>query len=191
MDLRSWLLADHADVGNRVRTQVLARVPRERWNEHVDDETSSIAWILWHMLRHQDVALNAVVRGIDEVLATDGWAERLGVTALNPGTGLSEAGDRDAAALIDLEALEGYAEALWAATAAWLAEVDPAELDRVPDAAAGLRRATVSEDGYPWLYRMWTAKPVTFHVSWETIGHGYNHLGEMVNLRNRMGHGGF
>jgi hypothetical protein len=191
MDLRRWLIADHADVCTRIRTQVLARVPRERWNEHLDDETSSIAWILWHALRHQDVALNAVVRQRDDVLATDDWAARLGVADLAPGTGLSEAGDRAAAARLDLGVLDAYAEAVWATTGAWLDDVDLGVLDEVADAGAGLQRAGVAEDGYPWLYRMWTGKPVAFHVSWETIGHGYNHLGEMVNVRNRMGCGGF
>lgn len=191
MDLRRWLLTDHADVGARIRTQVLTRVPRERWNEHLDDETSSIAWILWHALRHQDIALNAVVRQRDDVLASDGWAARLGVADLAPGTGLSEAGDRAAAARLDLGALDAYADAVWATTAAWLAEFDLDLLETVADAATGLERAGVAEGEYPWLYRMWTGKPVAFHVSWETIGHGYNHLGEMVNVRNRMGCGGF
>jgi hypothetical protein len=38
---------------------------------------------------------------------------------------------------------------------------------------------------------MWDGKPVSFHVSWETVGHGFNHLGEMVHLRNQMGLGGY
>jgi hypothetical protein len=31
------------------------------------------------------------------------------------------------------------------------------------------------------------SKPVTFHVMWETIGHGYTHVGELVHLRSRLG----
>ncbi len=34
---------------------------------------------------------------------------------------------------------------------------------------------------------MWEGKPASFFVSWEDIGHGLNHLGEMVSVRNRLG----
>jgi hypothetical protein len=192
MELRSWILGEHTNVCDRVRGQVFSRVPRARWDERPGDEGSSISWILWHTLRHQDVAVNAVVRGIDEVLWRDGWLERVGAAAFPvPATGLSEADDRAAAKALDPHALDGYAEAVWAETTSWLAAVPLDELDRVPDAVAGLQRASVREDDYAWLYRMWDGKPVSFHVSWEAIGHGCNHLGEMVHVRNRLGIAGF
>jgi hypothetical protein len=191
VDLRSLLLAQHADVGTRLTNQVLARVPPDERDARPCAESSSITWLLWHTLRHQDVAVNAVVRRMDEVLHRDGWTDRVGASAFPAGAGLAEADDRAAAAQLDAGAVEAYAAALWADTAAWLGAVTPAELDRVPDAAAGLRRAGVPAESYPWLYRMWDGKGVAFHVSWETVGHGYNHLGEMVHLRNELGRGGF
>jgi DinB family protein len=191
MDLRAFLVEQHTDVGSRITNQVLARVPVERRDERPCEGSSSIAWLLWHALRHQDVAINAVVRGEGEVLRRDGWAERIGAIDFAGGAGLAEADDRDAAARLVGPELEGYATAVWQATAAWLATVEPDELDRVPDAAAGLRRVGVDAEAYPWLYRMWQDKPVAFFVSWEAIGHGYNHLGEMVHLRNELGLGGF
>ena len=135
--------------------------------------------------------MNAVVRGGAEVLARDDWAARVGAAGFPPGTGLAEADDRAAAAALDATALEAYATAVWAETTAWLGTVTADELDRVPDAAAGLARAAVPESDYPWLHRMWAGKPVSFFASWESLGHCYNHLGEMVHLRNEMGLGGF
>jgi hypothetical protein len=184
------MLMQHTDVVARVTNQVLARVPLERRDERPCAGSSSISWLLWHALRHQDVAVNAVARGVDEVLHRDGWAARVGAAAFAGGTGLAEADDRAAAACLDAAALDAYAVAVGAETAAWLETLTGAELDRVPDAAAGLGRAGVPDEAYPWLYRMWDGKPVAFFVSWEAIGHGYNHLGEMVHLRNEMGLGG-
>ena len=58
----------------------------------------------------------------------------------------------------------------------------------MPDAAKGLGEiAGVDEAAVPWLYKMWDGKPASFFVSWEDIGHGLNHLGEMVSVRNRLG----
>jgi hypothetical protein len=191
MDLRGWVVGEHAGVRERIRQQVLGRVPRERRDERPDG-SSSIAWLLWHLTRHQDVAVHAVVRGGDDVLHAGGWDGRLGAAGFAPGTGLSEGDDRAASAALDLDALDAYVDAVWDATGAWLASADLAsELDRVPDAPGALRRLGVSETEYDWLYRMWDAKPVAFHVQWETVGHGFNHLGTMVHLRNAMGLGGF
>jgi uncharacterized damage-inducible protein DinB len=191
VDLRDLLLAQHADVTARITNQVLARVSAARRDERPCAGASSISWLLWHTLRHHDVAINAVVGGHDDVLARDGWAARVGAGAFAPGTGLAEADDRAAAAQLVATELEAYAAAVWAETAAWLATVTPAELDRVPDARRALERRGVPEADYPWLYRMWDGKPVSFFLSWEAIGHGTNHLGEMVHLRNELGLGGF
>jgi hypothetical protein len=111
----------------------------------------------------------------------------VGADGLAPGTGLSESEDRDAADVLDPDAVAGYHRAVHEETARWLAEVDLGELERVPDASARLTAAGVTEGSYPWLHRMWDAKPVAFHVSWEDVGHGLNHLGELVAIRNMLG----
>lgn len=186
MDLRTWIVQDHASVRTRLEQQVLTHVPRDRWRERPGDG-SSVAWVLWHVARHQDVAVNAVVRGREQVLTAGGWAARVGAAGLGAGVGLSESEDRAAAELLDPDAVDAYHRAVAEETGRWLADVDLAELDRVPDAAACLQRADVAEDAYPWLYRMWDGKPVAFHVSWEDVGHGLNHLGELVAIRNMLG----
>src|SRR5437879_2163982 len=40
---------------------------------------NSIAWLLWHVTRFEDVAINAVLRDAPEVLDREGWAAQLGV----------------------------------------------------------------------------------------------------------------
>ncbi len=50
-----------------------------------------------------------------------------------------------------------------------------------------LRELGVPEDRFDWLYGMWRGKPASFFLSWQAVGHGYNHLGELVSIRNRMG----
>jgi hypothetical protein len=191
MDLRTWIRMQHDDVCGRLRSQVLGRVPRERWNDRPDPGSGSVAWVLWHATRHQDVAVNAVVRGVDDVLSGGRWVDDLGVAGFAPGTGLSEGDDIDAAAALSLDAIDAYAGAVWAQTAAWLDDVTADELDRVPDSTAALHRLGIDAQEYAWLQRMWEAKPVSFHVAWEAIGHGLNHLGELTQIRNRLGYGGF
>lgn len=185
MDLRRWILADHQQVNERLAGQVLAHVPAERQREQSDGGGSSISFLLWHVARHHDLAVNGVVRGRDLVL--DGWRGRLGADGLGPATGLAEAEDRDVTDRLDPEAVIGYQQAVADATGAWLSEVDLGTLDEVPDAAAALDAAGLAQADLPWLYAMWDRKPVSFFVRWEDIGHGITHVGEMVSIRNRMG----
>ena len=69
MDLRCWIDDELALVGDRVTTQVLDLVPIERRAES-NDGGSSITVLLWHVARHQDVAV-VVVGGTDDVEALD------------------------------------------------------------------------------------------------------------------------
>jgi hypothetical protein len=184
-DLRTWLLEEHGDVRARIERQVLSLVPPERRRELADDGGSSIDALLWHVARHQDLAVNGVVRGSEQVV--ERWADRLGPQARSPGSGLEEAEQRDVTATLDPEVLAGYVLDVYDTTAAWLASVPLGSFENVPDSSAALAAVGVSHDAYPWLHAMWDGKTVAFHVRWEAIGHGLNHVGEMVAVRNRLG----
>lgn len=77
-----------------------------------------------------------------------------------PGAGLSESEDTELAESLDAATVGGYLLAVFDASIVWLAEA------ALPDLAA---------------------VPVEFHLRWEAVGHGYNHLGELISIRNRMG----
>ena len=185
MELRDWILDDLELVHTRISKQVLGIVPSERWHEQVDGGGSTIVTVLWHLSRHIDVGFNAVLLGGDEILGE--WASRLSDRDVSGGPGLAEAGDTDVVDTLDPEAVAGYWDALMTGVRAWAPEADLSALDTVPDSAAGLARVGVPEDGYPWLYKMWSGQKGAFYLRWETIGHGITHLGEMVSIRNRMG----
>lgn len=93
-----WTFAD-AVVGGLSEKQLRVIPPR---CEH------SVAWLLWHVARTEDAAMNLALAGTDQVLHRDGWLPELGVAHLDIGTAMSDA---DVAALsesIDLPALLAY-----------------------------------------------------------------------------------
>jgi len=55
---------------------------------------NSLVWLLWHMARTEDVAINVVVAGSDQVLDAE-WTRRMNVPWRIIGTGMtdSEVGD--------------------------------------------------------------------------------------------------
>ena len=185
MELRDWILTEHDGVRTRFEQSVLGVVPLELWLQRPGGG-SSIAFLVLHTAYHQDVALSSVLAG--QAPLREEWASRLGLAGVPADQGLAETEPHELTELLSLEQLDGYAQAVTARSRELLAALDVAGLDAVPDAAKGLGEiAGVADSAVPWLYKMWDGKPASFFVSWEDIGHGLNHLGEMVSVRNRLG----
>ncbi len=63
----------------------------------------SIAWILWHLTRVEDLTMNLLVAGKDQVFEIEGWQARIGspIKHTGNGTGLEVAKAISSAAAID------------------------------------------------------------------------------------------
>ena len=185
MDLQAWITTEHDALRERFEHAIAATVPRERWRDAAGAGGSSIAWLLFHTARHEDLALRTAVNGQAPLL--DAWRDRLGLVTAPPDTGLGEAEDPAVVGTLDLDALVAYAGAVHDNTSAWLHRAGLEGFDDVPPASARIAAAGVSNRDVPWLHAMWTAKPVAWFVQWEAVGHRQGHLGEMVSVRSRLG----
>jgi hypothetical protein len=185
MELRTWIVGDLVSLRQRLAGGVLGHLPVERRAERVDGGGIAPTYILWHLARHHDVAVNRILRRTDEVVGD--WTDRLGVAA-DLWRGLAEGEDTDLVAELDPEAVEGYLLAVLDRTRSWLDTADLSDLERpTTNTDAALADLGAPEDRMGWLYDMWRDRPASFFLSWEAIGHGYNHLGELTSIRNRMG----
>jgi hypothetical protein len=173
------------DMTGRLRSSVLDVIPLDRHKERVDDGGSTVTSLLWHIARHQDIAMNAVVLGHEQVIEQHRGPCNSG--SLSPADGLAEAESQAVTEVLDPAGVVAYYLAVCERTAEHLDAGRVGDLDRVPDSSAALTEAGVERDVVPWLFNMWDAKPVSFHVRWEAISHGVTHTGELVSMRNRMG----
>src|SRR4051794_6914491 len=176
MDLRAWIVADHASVRARFDQGVKAHVPTGRWRERPGEAGSSIAWLLLHGTWHQDLAITTAVQGRAPLLERHRGA--LGLAAHAPHEGLSEAEQGAVTDGLDLEALDAYAPSGAGETAAGRARAAPAVPAGGPPAGERIeQRAGVTAGAVPWLHAMWEGKDVGWFVRWEAIGHRHGHLG--------------
>lgn len=185
MDLQSWITSDLQMARQRLAGQVLDLIPVDRMTEQVDGGGIPPVYVLWHMSRHHDLAVNQVLRGVAEVVHAH--TDELGVhEAL--WRGLSEGADLDLVDELHAAAVGRYALAVLDESIMWLSEaaVLP-ELDGVPDSGAALSALGTPTDDFGWLYSMWEGKPASWFLSWEGVGHITTHTGELVSIRNRMG----
>ena len=186
VNLHAWMMADLASVRTKLFDTVVRLVPQERWHEQADGGGATIAGLLLHVARHQDLAVNAVIRSNPVLFLAHRDALGLGDCKLS--VGLSEAEDREATARIEPAALLDYLTVVFDHTAEWLAHLGSLVLDIEPHTDLRLStHARLDRTELPWLYGMWEGKQLWWLVQWPVIGHGHAHAGEAISIRNRMG----
>jgi hypothetical protein len=152
------------------------------------DGLNSIAWLLWHMTRFEDVVVNTVLRGRPEVL--DGaWLARLGVDTRLVGTGSTDDEVASFSTTVDPIVVREYRAAVGLRTRRWAErEADWDALATVPDVAARLAAApTALDDRAEWVRALWAKRTGLGLLALPVIGHSYIHIGEARVTRSRLG----
>ncbi len=186
MDLRAWLLDAQSDLRTRLFRQVIDVVPTQRWTEQVDGGGSSIAWILLHLARHQDLAITTAIRNHPPLYLAH--RDMLSLADAPTSAGIAEREDAAVASAPSPEALVTYVDAVFRATHEWTEKLSSMALDSIPDTARRLEQlALLDPTEFDWMFAMWGAKTVGWFVQWPAIGHAQNHVGEALSVRNRMG----
>ena len=118
---------------------------------------NTIAWLIWHTARIEDVGVNRFVVDGTQVLDS-GWLARLGVERRDVGTGMTDAEVDALSRAIDLTALRGYWDAVTERTAAVISTLRGTDIDTVAD-PDHVRKVCVGEGivapGAEWLTEFW------------------------------------
>ena len=103
------------------------------------EDLNSIAWILWHIARAEDIILNPVLAGRSQVL-DDAWVKRLGIARRDFGIGMTSAEVWDLTSKIDVGAVREYRDAVGRRTREIVEGFRPEDWQGQTEAAAGARR---------------------------------------------------
>lgn len=141
---------------------------------------NSIAWILWHIARAEDVAINVIVASRPQVWDADSWSERLRVARRDVGTGMTADEVAALSASIDIPALRAYRAGVGQRTREVAQSLPLSEWDRSLEAeryqAAANQGAFGPNAG--GLAKFWEGKTAAFFLSWVAVGHNLSHLGQ-------------
>jgi hypothetical protein len=158
----------------------LREIPRKK--EH------SIAWVLWHIARIEDVTMNMLVAGEDQLLKRDGWSEKLGIEAGDTGNGMDAAMIAAVSEKIDVEALRAYRNAVGRRTRDIVrsltvedlkVKTDPARLTWV------MGEEAVLEEGRG-VVEYWGKRKIEGLLLMPPTRHLLVHLNEIYELRKRL-----
>ncbi len=93
---------------------------------------NSIAWLIWHSARVQDIQL-APIAGIEQVWTAGGWVDRFGLDLPRNDSGYGHGPAEVAKVHASADLLAGYYHALHEATLAFVAGVTAADLEKIVD----------------------------------------------------------
>jgi len=148
----------------------------------------SVAWLIWHITRVEDVTLNVLLADSAQVLESGGWQGKLTTHFIDTGNEMSEEEIARLSAEINLKALLAYRLAVGKRTRSIVRHLRPAALwqrpapDRVQRiAAVGAVRA----DDSP-LLTYWGQNLSANLLLMPATRHGFLHLNEVQRLWPRL-----
>jgi hypothetical protein len=154
-------------MANLSAAQELLRDSFTRLIEHVDDVTrglsdevaeyrptplaNSIAWLVWHSARVQDVQV-CDIAGTEQVWTRDGWVDRFGLDLPRDDTGYGHSADDVAKVRASSALLAGYYRAVHGMTLEFVETLRDADLERIiderwdPPVTASARLVSIVDD---------------------------------------------
>ena len=150
-------------------------------------EDHSVAWLLWHMARIEDVAMNILVAGGPQIMNQADWLEWMGIDIMNTGNLMDEVAVVELSAAVDVEALRAYRLAVGRQTRSIIQnlrpeqlkeKVDPARLERV------IAEGAVVEEARD-LIDYWGKRTMAGLLLMPATRHNFVHLNEAERLKKR------
>jgi len=195
MDARDLFLAQHSAVHSKAvagnagsaAERTFAGLTDDQMRVRPREDLNSIAWLMWHIARAEDLMLNPVLSGRDQVL-DDAWLKRLGISRRDFGIGMSSPEVTDLTKQIDIGALREYRDAVGLRTrdiitgfkdGDWGGNVEASSLER--GAAQGGFGAGI--------VKAFTGRPRAAILSGIALFHPSGHMGEAVTVRSAGGFG--
>lgn len=149
---------------------------------------NSIAWLIWHIARIEDVTMNLLVAGRAQVLSDPGWLERLRLTRRDVGTSMGNAEVRAICDTIDISAMRAYRLAVGKRTREIILSLPPEEWWQ-PVSAASIQRLfdddALAAGAYE-LAAIWGGWKKAGMLTMPASRHSFTHLNEAMRARKKL-----
>jgi len=147
----------------------------------------SIAWVMWHISRIEDVTMNLLIADCPQVMAQDNWLKRMRATITHTGNAMDEESIMALSTALDLGALRAYRvavgqrtrEIVKALSAKQLKQkVEPSRLQRIRDEGAVLEAASE-------IIAYWGKRTTAGLLLMPATRHNFLHLNEAARIKSK------
>jgi hypothetical protein len=198
MDARDLLIEEHSAVhsaavgGNKasMAERTFGGLTDDQMRVRPREDLNSLAWLMWHISRAEDVMVNIVISGRSQVL-DDGWLPRLQIARRDFGIGMTKPEVSDLSAKIELAALRDYRDAVGRRTQEivraygdkdWEGNLEAASIERAGALGCFGNRTEALVKGF-------TGRPRRAVLSTIIVMHPALHMGEGGTVRAAGGFG--
>jgi len=198
MDTRDLFLEQHAAVhsaavgGNKMSAaeRTFAGLTDEQMRVRPREDLNSIAWLMWHIARAEDILVGQVVAGGSQ-LFDEGWKKRLGVPRPDFGIGMTSPEVSELTRQVDVGALREYRDAVGRRTREIVGSFRPTDWEGTVQAEAVERAAASGAFGprTEALVKGFPGRPRTGLLSAIALLHSAAHMGEAATVRTSGGFG--
>jgi hypothetical protein len=153
-------------------------------------DLNSLAWLMWHIARAEDIIVNPVLAGRAQVL-DDGWQRRLNIARRDFGIGMTSPEVSELTERIDLGALREYRDAVGRRTREVVGAFRPEDWEGETMAAGPERAGAEGAFGARTepLVKAFTGRPRAVLLSAIALFHPQGHIGEAITVRGAGGFG--
>jgi hypothetical protein len=174
----SWSFED--TVFNDMSPEQIRRIP--------GNEEHSVAWLVWHMARCEDITMNLLVAGNPQVLHQGNWLEKMKITARDTGNAMDSAAIQDFSNTVDIEALRAYRVAVGRQTRTIVRQLQPERLKQKVDPS---RMLCVWEEGAiveeaRGIADYWSKRTVSGLLLMPASRHLLTHLNEAIEIKAKL-----
>src|SRR5262244_506170 len=198
MDARDLFLEQHAAVhsaavgGNKMSAaeRTFTGLTDAQMRVRPREDLNSLAWLLFHIARGEDIFVNRILAGRPQVL-DDAWKKRLGVSRPDFGIGMTSPEVTELTRQIDVGALREYRDAVGRRTRDVVGAFKPQDWEGTVAVDAVQRAASEGAFGArtEQIVKAFPGRPRTAMLSGIALFHSAGHLGEAATVRTAGGFG--
>jgi hypothetical protein len=154
------------------------------------EDLNSLAWIMWHIARAEDILVNVAIAGRPQVW-DDAWSRRLKVSRPDFGIGMTSAEVSELTQQIDVSALREYRDAVGLRTREVVSGFGDGDWGGDTSAAALESAATAGSFGRrsEQMVKAFAGRPRMAVLSGIALFHPAAHMGEANTVRTAGGFG--
>jgi hypothetical protein len=151
------------------------------------NEEHSVAWLIWHMARIEDVAMNMLVAGRSQLLHQDDWLPKMAIASRDTGNDMSQEDVASLSAAIDLDTLRAYRQTVGMRTREIVRKLQPIELKNKvqPSRLEQVMAEGAVVEAARGLIDYWSRRDIAGLLLMPATRHNFVHLNEILRIKQR------
>jgi len=148
----------------------------------------SIAWILFHIARIEDITMNLLVAGTMQVFVRENWAKKLNVSIIHSANKMDSSDTAFLSARLNIDALRSYRQAVGRRTRAIVKELKP---EKFKQKVAASRLQKVMDEGALLpeaieILNYWGKRTIAGLLLMPPTRHNFLHLNEALRIKQKL-----